>query len=51
MSREMYRRCGSKDKELLIIPTAGHGASYLVDYNRYRKTVSAFLQKALHREG
>ena len=51
MSREMYRRCGSKDKELLIIPTAGHGASYLVDYDRYRKTVSAFLQKALHREG
>ena len=51
MSREMYRRCGSKDKELLIVPTAGHGASYLVDYDRYRKTVSDFVRRTLHPEG
>ena len=51
MSREMYRRCGSKDKELLIVPTAGHGASYLVDDDRYRKTVSDFVRRTLHPEG
>jgi len=41
MTYENYLACNSK-KELLIVPGAGHGRSYLVDKVKYEKTVIDF---------
>jgi len=45
MGRENFNHCHSKEKELLIIPGAGHGVSYLVDKETYLNAVSTFLKK------
>ena len=44
MSRRNYEACRS-EKELLIVPEADHGASFLVDGERYRETVAGFLNR------
>lgn len=44
MTYENYLACSSK-KELLIVPGAGHGRSYLVDREKYEKTVRKFWKK------
>lgn len=45
MSLQIKEACASKC-ELLIIPGAGHGLSYLVSSSVYEETVSAFLRNA-----
>lgn len=44
MTYENYLACNS-EKELLIVPGAGHGRSYLVDKAKYEKTLLAFWKK------
>lgn len=43
MAEEIYKACRS-EKELLIVPGAGHGMSYLVDKDLYEKTVKDFIK-------
>lgn len=43
MTYENYRACAAP-KELLIVPGAGHGLSYLVEPERYRQAVLSFWQ-------
>lgn len=45
MGRENYAHCRSAGKELLIVPGAGHGMSYMVDKTAYLTAVSTFLNK------
>ena len=47
MSRENYEHCRSQSKQILIVPNAGHGMSYMVDKEKYLATVTAFLEAAL----
>ena len=47
MSRENYEHCRSQSKQILIVPNAGHGMSYMVDKEKYLATVTAFLETAL----
>lgn len=47
MGRENYARCASANKHLLIVPTAGHGLSYMVDRTAYMQAVAAFLDSVL----
>lgn len=42
MSRENYRLCTSPNKQLLTVPGAGHGLSYLVDRQTYLDAVQRF---------
>lgn len=49
MGRENYSHCHSLKKELLTIPNAGHGMSYMVDKTKYLDAVSSFLGKVLHK--
>lgn len=44
MSRRNYEACAS-DKMIFTVPGAGHTLSYMVDYEGYRKAVSAFMKK------
>ena len=44
MCREIYAACAAP-KEILTVPNAGHGQSYLVDKPRYTKTVLDFLAR------
>lgn len=44
MTFENYEACCS-EKELLVVPGAGHGMSYLVDTEGYQKKVSEFFKK------
>ena len=46
MSRRGYEVCRS-EKELLLVEGAGHGQSFVVEPERYKRTVSAFLEKHL----
>lgn len=46
MSREMFKACASK-KVLLTVPDAGHGLSYLIDEEKYKETVKAFVEECL----
>ena len=46
MSRRSYEACRS-EKELLLVEGAGHGQSFVVEPERYKKTVVAFLEKHL----
>lgn len=48
MTRQAYAAC-KEPKELLLVDGADHGVSFLVDKDRYVKTVIAFLEK--HLEG
>lgn len=41
MTYENYAACASS-KELLIVPGANHGMSYLIEPEKYKKTVTAF---------
>ena len=47
MTEEAYEVCGSPDKTLLIVPKAGHGASYLVDRENYEKKIADFVNRCL----
>lgn len=47
MTEEAYEACGSEDKLLLIVPDAGHGASYLVDRENYEKKIADFVNRCL----
>ena len=47
MSRENYEHCRSQSKQILVVPNAGHGMSYMVDKEKYLATVTAFLETAL----
>ncbi len=49
MTRENFAACRSK-KRLLTVPGAGHGISYMVDYETYRRTVGEFLQEVTRGE-
>ncbi|MFR2965078.1 MAG: alpha/beta hydrolase [Anaerovoracaceae bacterium] len=46
MAREIYDACRS-EKELLTVPGAGHGLSYLIDSQLYEETVNDFLRRFL----
>lgn len=46
MSKKNYEICAS-EKELLIIPGAGHGLGYMLDYDAYTETVRRFLEKIM----
>ncbi len=43
MTKRNYEACASK-KTLLTVPQAGHGISYLMDLDKYTKTVDEFLE-------
>ena len=45
MSRRNYDACRA-EKRLLTVKNAGHGLSYLVDYESYSQAVKEFLSKA-----
>lgn len=47
MTREAYEVCGSPDKTLLIVPKAGHGASYIVDRDNYERKIKDFVNRCL----
>lgn len=49
MTRKNYELCAS-EKTFLAFPRAGHGLSYLVDEPRYRREVSAFIEKQLGKQ-
>ena len=49
MGRENFEHCRSSEKEILTVPGAGHGMSYMVDKEAYLSTVSAFLKKVFDR--
>ncbi len=44
MVKQLYQACNSP-KELLVVPNAGHGASYSTDNNGYANKVSEFVGK------
>jgi len=44
MSRRSYAACAAP-KELIIVPGAGHGVSYLVDKPRCQAAIRAFLER------
>lgn len=44
MADEIYSACGS-EKDILIVPGAGHGLSYVVDSDLYERTVKEFISK------
>lgn len=45
MVYENYEACASQTKQLLTVPGAGHGLSFLVDETAYRDAVFAFMDK------
>ena len=44
MTYENYKACAS-EKELLIVPGAGHGMSYLTDKGKYERELTIFWKK------
>ena len=44
MAHQIYDVCIA-EKELLLIPGAGHGLSYIVDEASYRTKVNEFINK------
>ena len=44
MTYENYKACAS-DKELLVVPGAGHGMSYFTDPEKYKKAVTDFCRR------
>ncbi len=46
MSRDNYEACASQ-KEILIVPGAGHGLSYCMDAKAYEKAVQEFIDKVM----
>lgn len=51
MSRAAFAASAAEDKTLLTIPNAGHGQSFLLEGGRYRRTVSAFVDRVLRGDG
>lgn len=47
MSRRAYAVCNSADKTLLTVPNAGHGASYLVEKDRYQTALRDFVDRVI----
>ena len=47
MSRENFAHCRCAEKELLTVPGAGHGVSYMADKDAYLHAVSTFLKRVL----
>lgn len=47
MSKTAYAASAAEDKTLLTVPNAGHGQSYLLEGERYRETVTRFVDRAL----
>ncbi len=47
MSKTAYAASAAEDKTLLTVPNAGHGQSYLLEGDRYRETVTRFVDRAL----
>ncbi len=47
MVLKLYENCGS-EKELFIVPGAGHGVSYNVDKKGYQEKVAEFLNKYVY---
>ena len=47
MSRKAYAASAAADKTLMTVPNAGHGQSYLLEGDRYRRTVADFVDRAL----
>ena len=45
MVYENYDACAAEIKQLLTVPGAGHGLSFLVDEAAYRQAFHSFLQK------
>lgn len=43
-TRENYETCRA-EKELITVPGAGHGMSYLLETEKCQKALSAFLEK------
>lgn len=50
-SRENFEACASPEKELVLVPGATHGVSYLVDKPRCQKTLGRFLISHTEKEG
>ena len=47
MTERAYEACGSSHKTLLIVPNAGHGASYLIDRENYEMMIADFVDRCL----
>ena len=47
MSRQAYAASAASDKTLLTVPNAGHGQSFLVEGDRYRRTLTDFVNRVL----
>lgn len=47
MSKTAYAASAAEDKTLLTVPNAGHGQSYLLEGERYRETVTRFVDRVL----
>lgn len=44
MTLANYEACGSPNKKLLTVPGAGHGISFMVDYDTYMATLTEFME-------
>ena len=49
MSRENYKACAG-EKELVLVEGAGHGMSYVVEPDRVRERIAAFVRSHLPAE-
>lgn len=47
MTKKAYAASAAADKTLLTVPNAGHGQSFLLEGDRYRRTVTAFVARTL----
>lgn len=47
MSRRAFAASAAEDKTLMTVPNAGHGQSYLLEGDRYRRTVADFVARVL----
>lgn len=47
MTKVTYEACGSRDKTLLLVPNATHGAAYMVDHDNYEAQIAAFVNRCL----
>lgn len=44
---ENYAHCAARSKQLLVVPGAGHGLSYMVDREAYLAALESFLRSVL----
>lgn len=47
MGHENYAHCAARSKQLLVVPGAGHGLSYMVDREAYLAALEPFLRSVL----